>query len=279
MITQTYRRLTGLALGTLLGLAYGIPSQAINSLAVPHVPFYQPPLGILPNILVCAFLSGLIGFICAWPRSSFAGVLLAAVSGSIFLELTGSLYGSQVPPEKIGGLIVSLTVLLLPMIGLLGALFSLLRWIVNKQAEYHADHASWLRRLVVPILVVCLVGGLSATVLYPPDGQQRIKDMNALIQAGLQAVDAANVPPAFAKFADTFKQRATPHYTLQWIRGDLIRWRIGQPAAYQEWQLSIAAARFDDGWVVACLFSPSEGPPNCKAYDRDPTVNHPDDLN
>jgi hypothetical protein len=156
---------------------------------------------------------------------------------------------------------------------------SLLRWIVNKQVEYHADRASPLRRLIAPILVVCIVGGLSATVLYPPEGQQRIKEMNALIQAGLQAGDAASVPPSFAKFADTFKQRATPNYTLQWIKSDLIRWRIGQPAEYHEWQLSIAVARFDDGWVVACLFSPSEAPPNCRAYDRDPSANHPDDLN
>ena len=183
------------------------------------------------------------------------------------------------PPEKIGGLILSLTVLLLPMIGLLGAVLSLLRWIVNKQVEYQADRASLLRRLVVPVLLVCLVGGLSATVLYPPEGQLRVKEMNALIQTGLQAVDTASMPPAFAKFGDTFKQRATPHYALQWVKSDLIDWRIGQPAGHQEWQLSIAVARFDNGWIVACLFAPSDQPPNCRAYDRDPSVKYPDDVN
>jgi hypothetical protein len=279
MTTQTNRRLSGLALGVLLGLAFGIPSQAINSLAVPQIPFYQPPFGMLPNIVGCALLGGLIGLVCAWPKSSFAGVLIAALGGSIFLELSGSLSGSQVPSEKIGGLIVSLTVLLLPLVGLLGAVLSLFRWTVNKQVEYHADHTALLRRLVAPVLLMCIVGGLSATVLYPPEGQQRVKDMHALIQAGLQAADATRVPPALANFADTFTQRATPDYTLQWITGNLIDWHIGQPAGYQEWQYSIVAARFDNGWIVACLFSPGDGPPNCKSYDRDPSVKYPSDPN
>jgi len=42
----------------------------------------------------------------------------------------------------------------------------------------------------------------------------------------------------------------------------LVDWRIGQPAGYQEWQLSIAVARFDNGWMVACIFSPDEAPAN-----------------
>jgi hypothetical protein len=31
-------------------------------------------------------------------------------------------------------------------------------------------------------------------------------------------------------------------------------------------------ARFDNGWIMACIFSPDESPSNCRAYDRDPTV-------
>jgi hypothetical protein len=272
MTTQTYRRLIGLVLGALLGLAYGIPSQAINALAVPNVTFHQPPFGMLPNLAACVALGSLVGLICAWPENSFVGVLIAAVCGSVFLELAGSLYGSQVSSEKVGGLIVSLTVLLLPIIGLLGVLLTLLRWLVNKQVEYHADHAALWRRLVAPFLLVIVVGGLSATALYPPEGQQRIKEMDALIQAGLQAADAASVPPAFAQFAETFKQRAAADYTLQWTKSDLIEWRLGLPAGYQEWELSIAAARFDNGWMLACLFSPDKTPERCQAYDSDPTL-------
>jgi hypothetical protein len=272
MTIQTYRRLTGLVLGMVLGLAYAIPSQAFNSLSLPAIPLYQPPFGALINILICAVLGGLVGLICAWPRGSLAGVLIAATSGSVFLLIAGSFYGGPMPSERIGRLAATLTVLLLPVVGFLGALFTALRWIINKQVEYHSDRVSWLRRLVIPILVVGVVVGLSAAVVYPPEGQLRIKEMNALIQAGLQAGDAASVPPAFAKFGETFKQHATPNYSLQWITSDLIEWRTGLPAGYQEWQLSIVVARFEDGWLVACIFSPDEAPAHCRAYDRDPTL-------
>lgn len=272
MTTQTYQRLAGLVLGMLLGLAYGIPSQAINALAVPNVTFYQPPFGMLPNILICVTLGGLAGLICAWPNSTFLGVMIAAIIGSIFLLIAGTLYGEPLAPERIGRLLATMTVLLLPMFGLLGAVFTALRWLINKQVEYHIDRTSLLRRLVAPVLLICIIGGLSAAVQYPPEGQQRIKEMNALIQAGLQAGDPTSVPPAFAKFGETFKQRATPHYALQWVKSDLVDWRIGQPAGYQEWQLSIVVVRFDNGWMVACIFSPDEVPSNCRDYDRDPTL-------
>lgn len=272
MHTHTYRRLMGLVLGTALGLAYGAPSQGGNTLAVPDVMFYQPPFGMLPNILICAALGGLAGLICAWPRSTFTGILLAAGSGSSFMLIASSLADGQVLPEKIGNLVVTLTVLLLPMMGLLGALFTVLRWLVNKQVEYHLDRAALLRRLAAPLLLVGIIGGLSLAVLYPPEGQQRVKEMDALIQAGLPAGDVARVPPAFARFSEIFTQRATPNYTLQWIKSDLIDWRIGQPAGYQDWQLSIVVARFENGWLLACIFSPDEAPANCRAYDRDPTL-------
>jgi hypothetical protein len=272
MTTQTYQRLTGLVLGMLLGLAYGIPSQAINALAVPDVTFYQPPFGMLPNLLICVTVGGLAGLICAWPNSSFLGVMIAAVIGSICLLIAGTLYGGPLAPERIGRLLATMTVLLLPMFGLLGAVFTALRWLINKQVEYHIDRTTPLRRLVAPVLLICIIGGLSAAVQYPPEGHQRIREMDVLIQAGLQASDAASVPPAFAKFGETFKQRATSNYMLQWVKSDLVDWRISQPAGYQEWQLSIAVARFDNGWIVACIFSPDEAPSNCREYDRDPTV-------
>jgi hypothetical protein len=272
MTDQTYRRTFGAAFGAALGLAFGVMSQATNPLAVPGVTFHQPPLGMWGNIVGAVLACGLIGFLVAWWDSAFISILIAALVVGLGIELVGTLYGTQVPPDGIGPLILTIAVLWLPMTGLLGALFIVLRWIVNKQVEQRRDRASVLRRLLLPGLALIVVGGIGATAMYPAEGQQRIQEMNVLLQAGLESADAASVPPAFAKFAATFKQRATTGYTLQWIKSNLIDWRIGQPAEYQEWQLSIAAARFDNGWVVACLFAPSEAPPNCLAYDRDPTL-------
>jgi len=46
MTHDTYRRLYGLALGAALGLAFGLTSQTLNSLAISDVIFHQPPLGL-----------------------------------------------------------------------------------------------------------------------------------------------------------------------------------------------------------------------------------------
>jgi hypothetical protein len=276
MTDQTYRRLFGAFFGAAVGLAFGVASQAANPLAVPGVTFHQPPLGMWGNIVGSMLVCGLAGLLAAWWASSFTSIVIAASIVGLGVLLVGTLYGTFITAEGIGRLVLTIVILLLPVTGFFGVIFFIVRWIINKQVEYWRDRTSWLRRLLLPALVIILVGALGATSLYPPEGQQRITEMNALLQAGLQAADAAEVPAAFARFADAFTQRATPNYTLQWTKSDLIEWRIGQPAGFQEWQFSIAAARFDNGWIVACLFAPGEIPPNCRTYDHDPTLPAPD---
>jgi len=49
MTQHTYCRLYGMTLGAAWGLAFGLTSQTLNSLAVPDVMFYQPSLGMTAN--------------------------------------------------------------------------------------------------------------------------------------------------------------------------------------------------------------------------------------
>jgi hypothetical protein len=278
MTQDTYRRLYGLLLGAALGLAFGLTSQVLNSLVIPGIVFHQPPLGMMGNLVSCLLVCGLIGLVSCWLTSSLISVLIAAVLGSIGVELIGTFYGTSMSPEEVGTVLFTLLILLLPMTGLLGAIFGLLRWIVNKQVDLHREHAPLLRRIVLPGAAILIAAVIGATSFYPAEGQQRIKEMNDLMQAGLHAADAASLPPALASYAESFKQQATPYYTLQWIKGDgMLRWRIGHPGGFQDWQFSIAAARFDNGWTLACLFIPDNSTPHCQAYDRDPTLNYPQD--
>jgi len=280
MTHDTYRRLYGMTLGAALGMAFGLTSQTLNALVIPGVIFYQPPLGLGGNLVSCVLIGGSIGLVSCWLASSFTSVLIAAVLGGIGVELVGSFYGTVTPAEQVGNLLFTLLILLLPMTGLLAAVFGLLRWIVNKQVEQRRDHVSLLRRSLLPGAAILIMGTIGATAFYPAEGQQRIKEMNALVQASLRATNAADWPSALANYTDAFQQHATPHYTLQWIRGDgLLRWRIGQPAGFQPWQYSIVAARFDNGWTLACLFIPDNSTPHCQAYDRDPSLNYPSDQN
>jgi hypothetical protein len=228
----------------------------------------------------CVLMGGSIGLVSCWLTSSFISVLIAAMLGGIGVELVGSFYGTATPSDQVGNLLFTLVILLLPMTGLLAAVFGLLRWIVNKQVEHRLDHIPLVRRSLLPTAAIVILGVIGATALYPAEGQQHIKEMNSFVQAGLRATNATDWPPAFAHYTEAFQQHATPRYTLQWIRGDgLLRWRIGQPAGFQPWQYSIVAARFDTGWTLACLFMPDDSAPHCQAYDRDPSLNYPNNPN
>jgi hypothetical protein len=276
MTDRTYRRLFGLVFGAAVGLAFAVTSQAVNPLLLPGVTFHQPPLGLWGNLAGAALACGLIGVLVAWWDNTLTSILIAAVLTGLCVELVGAFYETYIPPAEVGPLLVTLLILWLPMTGLLGAVFFLLRWIINKQVEQRRDRTALWRRVVWPGLALIIAGGIGAIAIYPAEGQLRVREMDALIQAGLRAPDRAAFPAGLSAVAEPFRQHATPAYTLQWVRGDgLPPWRIGQPAGYQSWELSIVAARFVDGWILACLFLPRTTDIRCHSYERDPTVKRP----
>lgn len=276
MTDQTYRRIFGAVFGAALGLTFSWMSQAINPLIMPGVTFHQPPWGMWGNIMGAALACGLMGLLVAWWNSSFGSIVVAALITGLGVELIGTFYGTYIPPEGIGPLILMIAILWLPMTGLLGALFFVLRRIMNKQVEQRRDRDSIFRRMLLPGLALIIAGGIGAIAIYPAEGQQRLREMDALLQAGLQAPDQASLPAALSAVADPFRQHATPRYTLEWIRGDALRsWRIAQPGGYQVWEFSIVAARFAGGWVLACLFVPRTTDPRCQFFERDPTIKYP----
>ena len=273
MTDQTYRRLFGAVFGAALGLTFGLMAQAANPLAMPGVTFHQPPLGMWGNIIGAALACGLAGLLAAWWSNAFISVLIAALVTGLGIELFGTLYGNPVSPDGIGPLILTIVILWLPMAGLMGALFTVLRWLINKQVEYRRDRAPFLRRVLWPGLALLIVGGIGATAIYPMEGQQRIREMNALLRAGLRSANPTELPAALAPIGDRFLEHVTRRYTLEWVKGDSLRiWRIPQPAGYQQWEFSIVAARLEDGWVLACLFVGRQETPRCQLYERDPTV-------
>jgi len=156
----------------------------------------------------------LMGLVSCWLSSSLISMTIAAVLGGIGVELVGSFYGTVTPPDQVGTVLLTQLILLLPMTGLLAAVFGLLHWIVNKQVEQRRDRAPLLRRMLLPMTAILIMGTIGATAFYPAEGQQRIKEMNDLVQAGLRATTTADWPPALTNYAEAFRQHATPRYTL-----------------------------------------------------------------
>ena len=126
------------------------------------------------NVLV----GGLMGLVSCWLSSSLISMTIAAVLGGIGVELVGSFYGTVTPPDQVGTVLFTQLILLLPMTAIL------------------------------------IMGTIGATAFYPAEGQQRIKEMNDLVQAGLRATTTADWPPALTNYAEAFRQHATPRYTL-----------------------------------------------------------------
>jgi hypothetical protein len=84
------RAVFGLIFGMILGLAYGLISQWINHIFLPGVPLYVAPPGRFATIILMMLAGGGLGFLAAWPKEFFLGVLISAVIGTIassFLSL------------------------------------------------------------------------------------------------------------------------------------------------------------------------------------------------
>ena len=91
--SRTRRCLVGTLLGAGLGLAYGLVSQWINAVAVPGVPFYQPPFGPLGNTALGLVVGAFLGLVTAWPHDAFVGVLAGCGAGAVLIELVVLLTG------------------------------------------------------------------------------------------------------------------------------------------------------------------------------------------
>jgi hypothetical protein len=258
-----YRRIAGAAIGAGLGLVFGLVSQSINSIVMPGIPFYQPPFGPVVNAVLC-FLGGtLLGLVSAWPHESAPGIVIAGVAGALCVGgLT--LATARLDWNSGPGVIMSTLVLLLPLSALVVPVVWSLRWAANKQEDsYLAGYFTW-SRVLAPLILVIVTGGLAATVLYPPEARPVLARMNAMMRAGLAASDPQVLPrPLQSEAMDGFLDHATGAYTLEWTQ-QLDRYGMIVYSTASPRDQSVVIAHFENGWTFACLFATSEVEPVCK---------------
>ncbi len=258
-----YRRLAGVAIGAGLGLIFGWVSQSINSIVMPGIPFYQPPFGPVVNAVLCVLGGALLGLVSAWPHESAPGIITAGVAGALCVGgLT--LATARLDWESGPGVIMSTLVLLLPLSALAVPVVWSLRWAANKQEDsYLAGYFIW-SRVLVPLILAVVTGGLAATVLYPPEARPALARMNAMVRAGLAASDPQALPrPLQPQAIDGFLDHAKGAYALEWTR-QLDRYgMVVYPTASPHDQ-SVVVAHFENGWTFACLFATFETAPVCK---------------
>jgi hypothetical protein len=94
---------------------------------------------------------------------------------------------------------------------------------------------------------------------------------HALLQSGLHASDASDLPEALqSERVHRFTEHASPNYGLYWEKENLTRFAIPRPNEIPEYKMSVVVARFDNGWVLACLYPLVDAEPRCKSYESFP---------
>lgn len=259
-----FRRLMGLLLGAGWGLIYGLVSQYINVAALPGIPLYQPPPGPLVSSVLYTLGGAALGLVCAWPASSVVGAIWGGVGGALVIAAL-ALSKGLARPDMAAGIFVVVAYVFLPIAAMFVIGIGAFRWVVDKQQEIHQAPSTGLHRLL-PVGLLILAGIIGTFSKYPPEARQVLSRMNALVQAGQAASDAADLAPALRSYTvERFLENAQGAYGLTWENENLDRFPIPRPV-YNPQEQSVAVARFENGWVLVCLFVTAQAEPTCASY-------------
>lgn len=267
-------RLSGLVLGALAGLAYGLLSQSINEMLLPGIPLAHYPFGPFGNCALAMVVGALVGIVCGWPLGSINGALAGALAITVALEVRGVIINNLGIAQ-----IATLDFAAVTLAGAAVVFFfaipvgMLLRWAIDSQFESRRPALSWAR-LKGPLALAALACGTGALAYYPADTRQALRDMNALIQQGLKAATVATLPGPLRnenKVID-FMLSASPRYTLEESDDPVLRRGLGWLSRVNS---VIIVARFEGGWTLVCLHEPRDAPLECRSFrpNQAPRVN------
>jgi hypothetical protein len=267
-------RLSGLVLGALAGLAYGLLSQTINEMLLPGIPLAHHPFGPFGNCALAIVVGGLVGVVCAWPAGSINGALAGALAMTIALEARGMIINNLGIAQ-----IARLDFAAVTLAGAATVLFFtlpvalLLRWAIDSQFESRRSALSWAR-VKGPLALAALACGAGALACYPGDTRQALRDMNVLIQRGLKAASVSALPEPLRnenKVID-FMLSASPRYSLEESEDPVLRRGLGWLSRVNS---VIVAARFEGGWTLVCLHERGGAAPECRSFrpNQTPRVN------
>ena len=256
-----YRRMTGLVVGALLGLVFGLVSQLGDPLALPGVPLYTPPFGPGGNIVMYTLGAALLGVLVAWPMSGIKGTFLVAAGSAAVIIIVSLLaardFGGNLLVHGIMGIFLAL-----PFWGMLVPIFGALRWVIGHQEEAQRDLQPWWRRVPGPLALLVAVGLVATTALYPSEGRDLLERTHAMLEA---AQATGNIPPALSS-VDQFAAHRTAPYQLSWESQSIERFRIPRPGRNFD-RHSAVIAHYKSGWSLVCIYVTAEEPPLCQGFD------------
>lgn len=265
-----HRKVFGVLLVAASGFAYGLISQTINALFLPGIPLYQPPFGILGNILMAVLIGISLGFLVASSETGAVGVLWGSFLGALFVSVATMLTG-QVEDEIFWRKIVAITIAFIPIAAILAPLLILFRWAIGREEDAYRNAGkglapTFLRRYALPASLVLGAGLLGLFSLYSDVGRAVTPRMDALIKQGRQASRFEMLPePLRDRDVRYFFEHKNQPYRLAWDKDSGNRYAIPRPAG-SGYDTSIVIARYEDGYLLVCMFPGKTGEPSCKDF-------------
>lgn len=269
MNDNTYRRITGLIIGTAIGLVFALVSQSINYLTLPGLPLFIPPFGVLLNAVVYTLLSALTGLLVAWPENGAFGVIYGSLVGGLVVTITAFLSGT-VDNEGLAIKIIVLVLLFVPVMAAFVPIMILLRWVFARETTAHHEEQSLMEpwkatRLIMPVGLVLIAGLLGFTQQYPGYGDSVTQRMQDLIQQGMKVRTVEELPESLRpSHVNFFLDQANGPYTLQWDKDQGNRYAL--PRFSGPIPPSVVIARFENGYLLVCLFTSLDHPDTCKDF-------------
>lgn len=275
MSNSSYRRKWGFFLGLATALAFTLVSQGINFLVMPGVPLYLPPFGAVGNVVLGVLLGVLIGVVATWPENFFIGVLLSSLIGWIAVSVA-SIFTGQMEQQAAVNRAAALVIIALPMVGFFVPLMAFFRWIVVREEKASIEQqrlgTPWrATRLILPLVLLLIAGWLGYFNRYPPRGQNAVTRMHQMLQTASESQELPG--PLGPPNITDFRERASQNYTIRWDPDDSNRFAIPRPSGNDP--ASAVITTFDNGWMLVCIFTSPDRPPNCRGFDQLPDFSNP----
>lgn len=264
MFTDSQRRWLGIVLGAILGVTAGIITQFLNRWLLPGLPLYQPPFGPFGNTLLILSIGGVLGLLIAWTEGFVEGAALGSIGAALMVFVFTLVTGTISPDMALGKLVV-LIFMILPLAGLLAVFTMIFRWVIDQLREANHKDGTFWRWYIWPLVITLAVGGLAFTAHMPALGQTVSKRMETLVQSGLNAGDLASLPVALnsSDLTGDFHELAQGAHTLEWTKNDITHFAIPSSNG-PAYLMSVAIARFENGWDLVCLYPDETREPECR---------------
>jgi hypothetical protein len=253
-----HRRRTGLIIGLALGTGYSLTTNLINRLALPGIPLYTPPPGVIGLIVLTALMFGLLGLIAAWTDEALPGILLSGLIGSIISSIWILLNESN----KFAA-VTLMVVIFMPRMFFYMPLGGLVRWLIHKLDAPTPKPVAPVRKLIPVFLAVLFMAFAGTLAILPEETRVSLTRMDALLQAGMQTqvTSRADLPKPL-QAVEGFIQKANGEYSYT-IGSNPDVLPVQRPVAEYGELEPLIIIRFKNGFRFGCVFSPPYIQPAC----------------